>query len=296
MTWEQTPSGTFTTKPTGWWVTPDPDDYVPTLSPWLNSVVKELNLGLTISPARAATLVKIGMLALSRGVPVARSLGLTKIGMLSLSRSIDLAPAATLTKIGTLSLSRSVGVSATATLSYPPTGLPAAVNFTVSGSYTIPRNADYIDIICLGGGQGGGPGTGAVTGAGGAAGSFSTVTYQRGVDIPISLTALTVVVGAGGTHSTGNWPNPGNSGVASTVTAVGMTMVSGAGGTGGGGGLPGIGPGTISYNGNSYVGGTNATGTGTDGNAPGGAGSGGAAFFNAGGDGAAGKVWFYAYQ
>jgi hypothetical protein len=174
-----------------------------------------------------------------------------------------------------------------------PTSTPLAVRpllstITTPGAYTytIPPFADTVDIITLGGGDPGGPGF-IGYGQGGLAGQFSAVTVVRGVGIPWSSTTISGVVGVGG-------PLGGHGG-ATTATATGMTTVTAAGGGGAWtGNVDGQSPGTLTFNGNKYVGGAVAQ-VNQPGNLPGGGGAGGF-FFGGGQPGAAGQVWFYAYQ
>lgn len=205
-------------------------------------------------------------------------------------------------------LSSSLAMNRTATLDFPPTGLPVETSYATAGnfSYTIPRNCNYIDAVAVGGG-GGGQGGGALNsdGQGGDPGSWGYRTYQRGVDFGWDTVTLPLTVGVGGGKGFGPFKDVGTDGGASTVRSGQVNQISASGGkagaSGAAGGNPiGYGPGTIVFNGRSYVGGGDTPlKPPSDGKPPGGGGSGGQGGFsggNAGGNGAVGKVWFYAYQ
>lgn len=176
--------------------------------------------------------------------------------------------------------------------------------FSTAGAftYTIPSWAYKIDVIVLGGGKGGrSGGSGFNNGGGGDNGSFSSATITRGTTIGWGVTSITGTVGSGGAGGTGGASGVGGNGVASTATATGWAGISGSGGTVDfqGSTATGQAAGTLSYNGNSYVGGAAQTTLGNIGNAPGGGGSGGAGNFiggNDGGAGGAGRVWIFAYS
>jgi len=163
-------------------------------------------------------------------------------------------------------------------------------SFTAAGAYVydIPIWATHVDLVLLGAGEAGGGGSFFGNGAGGRAGSFATVTLQRGpgLDIPLSTTEITGSVGAGG----GGWG--GNT----TATATGASPLTAAGGAGGVSPTDPVGqsPGTLSFNSQSYVGGVAQSNNGFNGNAPGGGGGGGG-FNGPGGGGSNGAAWFFAY-
>ena len=155
-------------------------------------------------------------------------------------------------------------------------------------SYQIPPFADTIDVIALGGGGGGATG-GFGYGLGGLAGQWQTATLVRGVGIPWASTTLSGTIGAGGVQ--------GGNGSTTTVTDPSSTVsINASGGAGAAwtGNVDGQSPGTLTFDGQKYVGGAVAQ-IGRPGNRPGGAGAGGW-WFGGGGAGAGGAVWFYAYQ
>ncbi|ASW31265.1 hypothetical protein SEA_FRED313_5 [Mycobacterium phage Fred313] len=179
--------------------------------------------------------------------------------------------------------------------------------FSTAGAYTfnIPAGCLYIDVILLGGGGGGRsmPLAG-VGGEGGRAGTWSTYTLRRGVDIPWSTAQITGTVGAGGAGGAAAvGANPGKPGGATTATATGVGTLSAAGGAGGGNAFDpnGQGAGSRTVNGVLYQGGAEraSVGTGLAGNPPGGGGTASQVSLfiigTAGGNGAPGSAWFRAY-
>ncbi|MFF0706971.1 glycine-rich domain-containing protein [Gordonia sputi] len=196
----------------------------------------------------------------------------------------------------------SVGDSATATFSAVSA---TTATITATGTYTIPVWCRYIDVVLLGaggGGNGGDTGTGQA-GNGGTGGAWTTITLQRGVDIPWTATAITITIGAGGSGGAKGSGNNGGTGGATTATVAGVGSSSAAGGAGGngtGGGQTGASPGNTTYLGTTYTGGAAASGNGTAGNAPGGGAAGGnGGIFgggSAGGTGARGQAWITARQ
>jgi hypothetical protein len=188
--------------------------------------------------------------------------------------------------------------------------------FSTAGAftYTIPTEfmatGNQIDIIALGGGGGGQAGFALDDGVGAGAGSFEATTITIGVDIPLSTTTISGVVGAGGSPGEAEDAN-GSAGSASTVTATGsfagLSAAGGAGGssvegTDGGGSVTGASPGTETFGGNQFVGGAAQESASGAGNAPGGGGAGGlgdvdfVGLADPGGHGATGAVWFVAHQ
>lgn len=176
---------------------------------------------------------------------------------------------------------------------------PLRTQYNVAGTYTYPipswlKWGDKIDVIPLGAGAGGQASLFYAVGNGGNPGQWGPQTLVYGVDIPITTTTLTVVVGAGGTAGTSAGQIGGNGG-ASSVSGTGVTTITAPGGTGqSGGNTAGPGPGNQVFNGITYTGGS-TVGTGTHGSGPGGAGGGGGAY-GSGAAGADGSVWLDAYQ
>ncbi len=179
--------------------------------------------------------------------------------------------------------------------------------YTLAGTYTytIPVWCRYIDVVLVGAG-GGGASSGTfytLGGYPGQAGSWATLTLQRGVDIPWTATSITVVVGVGGNKGVGGFTGTsGTDGAASTLVISGSTVLTAAGGTRGGVSATGTSdntgrsPGSITYNGEPYTGGATQPTTGANGNPPGGGGAGGKNFGGSGGNGAPGGGWCRAYQ
>lgn len=178
-------------------------------------------------------------------------------------------------------------------------------------TYTIPVWSRYVDIIILGaGGGGGGHAFGSVYGGqGGEAGTWKTLRLERGVDIPWTLTSISVTIGGPGSGGSGN--SNGTAGNATTVTVTGVGTITAAGGPGGrgtgtspyGAQTAGLSPGNQSFQGGTYTGGTGGTTTSGNGNAasaPGAGGGGGnSGVFvgtNRGGAGAPGVAHFRASQ
>jgi hypothetical protein len=200
-----------------------------------------------------------------------------------------------------------------ATKIWEPFTTPAETIYTTVGDYsfTIPTYCTRIDIILLGGGKGGeGSQNSAaffgIDGQGGNAGSWTTTTWVRGVDIPWNITTITGSVGAGGANGDYNGVDGGNGGN-STATYSGGSTISGLGATSqtgsrGAYNSNGASAGSVLHNGRTYYGGTGGVCSHSDpapsGNPPGGGGAGGwlADFGNKrGGAGGRGQVWFYAY-
>lgn len=167
---------------------------------------------------------------------------------------------------------------------------PVTTLFSTPGSgqsYSVPswmKSGDKFDLVMVGDGGGGGGGFG----GGGNAGAWNGVTLTYGVDIPLSTTAFTVNVGAGG--SAGNAVTSGGSGSGCTVVITGYGSVSTAGGVGSGSsaGPYGAAAGNETFDGTTYYGGAQAN---TGANAPGSGGANDPAHA-----GAPGAVWITAYQ
>ncbi|AGR46446.1 hypothetical protein ODIN_31 [Mycobacterium phage Odin] len=171
-------------------------------------------------------------------------------------------------------------------------------------TYSIPSDAQFIDVILLGAGGGGqGFASAGIWGQGGFAGNWVTVTLERGVHIPMSTLQITGVIGTGGDGGAGAFigQNPGKAGSATTALATGMSSLSAAGGAGGNNGssldFTGKSPGSRTYNDLLYEGGAAAS-VGA-GNPAGGGGAAGQQSYllggSTGGKGARGQAWFYAY-
>lgn len=179
---------------------------------------------------------------------------------------------------------------------------PTVTSYTTQGTYvyTIPnwmKWGDKIDCAALGAGGGGQSAYGWAVGQGGASGTWSTQTLVYGVDIPITTTTLTVVVGAQGAGGLGGTiGQPGFAGGDTTVAGTGLTTITAPGGNGGNGGTngTGVGPGPVTFNGVTYPGGSDV-GLGTVGSPPGGGGGAGGVWGN-GANGADGAVTLTAYQ
>ncbi|ATN92161.1 hypothetical protein SEA_TIPSYTHETREX_31 [Mycobacterium phage TipsytheTRex] len=181
---------------------------------------------------------------------------------------------------------------------------PIPTTFTTVGSYTynIPDGCTFIDVILIGGG-GGGKGMALFDGwgRGGDAGSWATATLQRGVHIPLSVTQITGVIGAGGAFGDGSATagRGGGPGGNTTAIATGWAGLTAAGGAGGTVvdvlSVAGKSPGDRTYNGQLYVGGAQQNAGSGNGLAPGGGGAGAQTSTMDGGAGARGQAWFYAY-
>ncbi|MBU8819534.1 hypothetical protein KL864_26980 [Mycolicibacterium goodii] len=229
---------------------------------------------------------------------------LQRTAPIDLSVVADLDTAVALTGIRVLNLASAVAAVTAATLGFPPNS-PVGASYTSPGAftYTFPRWCDFIDAVPLGGGASGQTGDGALNrqGKGGKAGQWATWTLQRGNHIAWSVTQLTGSVGPGGAQAPNSDFGGPNNGTASTVTAPGYGTLTANGGSGTvNSGRTGEGAGSQMLNGVTYTGGAEATGNGSAGNAPGGGGAGGnGGTFGSrtrGGPGAAGAVWFRAYQ
>jgi Concanavalin A-like lectin/glucanases superfamily len=176
-----------------------------------------------------------------------------------------------------------------------PANPPSTTEYPLAGNYTydIPYWCTYIDLILLGGGGGGANALGGVIpGAGGQAGFFTTTTAQRGNEIPWTTTTIAITVGSGGAAAGNGGPT--------TATATGMASQTAIGGTQGAGtnGTTGASPGSVTYQGQTFVGGAAQTTAGAAGNAPGGGGGGAnpLAGAPAPGPGAQGAMWVVARQ
>ncbi|QWY82304.1 minor tail protein [Gordonia phage Phishy] len=175
---------------------------------------------------------------------------------------------------------------------------PVTSTFTAVGvaMYPIPVWSRYIDLVGLGGGAGGNGG-GSFAGRGGRASSWASVTIERGVDIPWSVTSLSVVVGDGGVRGNA-FGGTGGDGNPSYVQHSGADLMRSAGATAvGGTGVDrtgdGVSPDTLAFAGSTYTGGPPST---TDtASVPGSGGRGGGSF-QAGTKGGRGQIWARARQ
>lgn len=166
-------------------------------------------------------------------------------------------------------------------------------------SYSIPYWCTTIDVILLG--AGGGGSYGGNNEVGGAGGTWKTATLQRGSDIPLAATTITLTVGQGGVGGALSAPQggPGGDTTATWDTSSGTTTRTAPGGAAGGSssGLTGEGPSpsSESVGDASLNGGVAQSTAGADGNPPGGGGAGGAGL-KQGGAGADGAAVFVASQ
>lgn len=180
---------------------------------------------------------------------------------------------------------------------------PTLTQLTAVGTYTtpIPSWADFLDVVCLGGGGGGhSGGSWPIYGEGGDAGDWASDTWERGVDFDDAVTTVSITIGAaasGGTSAIGD--NNGHTGADAVASITGHT-VTGGGGTGGNqffGTASGDAAGNLTYNDVIYYGGGTQNSYGADGTPYGGGGGGGSYVnYQPGGDGARGTVWIRAYQ
>ncbi|WEV84069.1 minor tail protein [Mycobacterium phage Muddy] len=174
----------------------------------------------------------------------------------------------------------------------------ATTVITASGTYRIPVQCRYIDLIVLGGGGGGkGMPLFGVWGQGGFAGSWNYVRLERGVDIPWTAITITITIGNGGNGGTGG--GGGSAGGATTITISGWGTLTGAGGAGGTQSnldTAGKSPGNITFQGQPYNGGAEQGSAGAAGNIPGGGGAAATVTLAAGGAGARGQAWIRASQ
>jgi hypothetical protein len=176
-----------------------------------------------------------------------------------------------------------------------PESKPETDQYDKAGTYaySIPYWCNTIDVILLGAGGGGSYGGGNEVGGGG--GTWTTATLQRGSDIPLAATTITVTVGQGGVGGTLSAPQGGPGGDTtatwdtSSGPATGTAPGGGAGGSSSGVTGEGPSPSSESVGDASLNGGVAQPTAGADGNPPGGGGAGGAGLKQggAGADGAA---------
>src|SRR5689334_367330 len=117
---------------------------------------------------------------------------------------------------------------------------PTLTTFSTVGPYTYqwPPFATHVDVVLLPGGGGGEGGSGnfLLPGLGAAAGVFATITLVHGIDVPLSTTTITGVVGDGGAAGAGGViGTPGVAGQNTTAIADGWAGLIAPGAPGGGG-------------------------------------------------------------
>jgi hypothetical protein len=176
-----------------------------------------------------------------------------------------------------------------------PESKPETQQYDKAGTYaySIPYWCTTIDLILLG--AGGGGGYGGTNDVGGSGGAWKTATLQRGPDIPLAATTISVTVSQGGAGGTLSAPqgSPGGDTTATWGTSSGPTTSTASGGdargssSGPSGDSPS--PSSESIGDASLNGGVAQSTAGADGNPPGGGGAGGAGLKpgGAGADGAA---------
>lgn len=175
---------------------------------------------------------------------------------------------------------------------------PVIEGFTTSDTYDIPTDCAFLDLMVLGGGGGGyGMWLIGIWGDGGEGGDWNHVTLERGVDIPMNTTTLTVTIGNGGN---GGSSGSGGNGGTTSISGTGMTTVSatgGAGATSAWADSNGKSPGNLTVNDVVYYGGLEKSSIlGSEaGNPPGGGGCGGHWSLQTGGVGGHGGAWVRAY-
>jgi hypothetical protein len=184
---------------------------------------------------------------------------------------------------------------------------PVSTTLTAaSGTYTLPiwmALGDLIDIVILSDGGGGDPGNTIFSyGGGGNGGHWSGVSLIYGVDVPLTTTSFTFVLGQGGAGGIVEITN-GAAGAGCTVTIAGYSgsPITVAGGVGGTGDPAYFGetPGNFTFSSGlgdtTYVGGGVQLVASAPGFAPGGGGAGGS-YLASGANGAAARLWITAYQ
>jgi hypothetical protein len=160
---------------------------------------------------------------------------------------------------------------------------PQIFTFSDDGeTIPIPSWCNRVDAIPLGKGGNGVDGlTAGIAGQPGQPGKFAPVTWERGSDFSGDATLVTfnVLVDGSAKLSIPGSDTTGDAGANGAGTKFGLTPV-------------GLGPGVLSYNGQSYAGGVDQKVTGGAGAAPGGAGNGGnGLFFQSGGLGGKAAGW-----
>jgi hypothetical protein len=144
------------------------------------------------------------------------------------------------------------------------------VEFTSSGTFSVPEGVTEVDVLVVGGGGGGGDHTGNVTVTGAGGGGAGQVVYENNYTVTTGNN-ISITVGAGGTvNPNDRGSNGGTSSFGGALTAIG----GGGGGcrnngdgldgaSGGGAGFQGIpGTGSNGYNGGDYYNAVNPAGGG----------------------------------
>jgi hypothetical protein len=292
-------------------------------------LVKVMEMALATSQAgssEALALARIGTVALTQTADTTEALSLERLVTLAMTQTTDASEALALVRIyllefvsvgpivydpaagsyvylgyalGAIGLnsissmapfSSGAGSGETLTFGFRPYA-GATTILTASGNYTIPRAAEWIDVVVLGAGE---AGTGIVwgNGSGGRAGEWNAQRYYRGSQLPWSQTVMQATIGAGGTG------NGGPGGQTYVFPGAGLATLLANGGTGNMGvtNPGGESPGSYTFNGVTYAGGGGQGSLGNAGIAPGGGGAGGGFGASSGGAGARGQVWFRAGQ
>ncbi|AHJ86573.1 minor tail protein [Mycobacterium phage Jolie2] len=205
------------------------------------------------------------------------------------------AEALTLGKVALMALATTTAPAVEAlTVGYPPHA-PTLTYIATPGawSYTIPRWAEYIDVVMVGAGSRGTGGSFFGNGAGGNAGQWLGITLDRSQpsELPITTMTLSGFVGAGGSTNGG----AGGATVLSAVGSFGARSAAGGQGQASAFDVVGKSPGNFVWNGETYIGGAAAPTLAQLGNTPGG-GSAGGGFNGASKNGGAGGVWIRAAQ
>ncbi|UVT31561.1 minor tail protein [Mycobacterium phage Mask] len=260
-------------------------------------------MGVSTQSLDLARVVNVAMMTDS---PAAQLLTLTKVGVLALNSTAPSSQILVLTRVVSLMLSTTLATaSGVLGLGFPPLTATTQTftNTNNIASWVFPRNAEWLAVVCLGGGCGGRGGGPLLAGGGGYAGTYGTALLKRGVDVPWSMTSMYMNVGAGSAGSSGGYvvSNPSN-GANSLCTDTSLNAFAV-----GNGGLPnystqrGQDAADLNFNGIAAVGGKSTTGSASPGGVPGGGGNGAnAGSFGlpggAGGPGGRGQIWARAFQ
>lgn len=247
------------------------------------------------APAQLLTLGRVGPIEFVDTAPAAQLLEARSVGLLEVASTAFTGEALTMSQLSNIAMdaSRGTGVE-TLAVGYRPT---AATTTYIANpgawSYTIPRWADYLDVVMVGAGSRGTNGSFFGNGAGGNAGAWLGITLDRSSpgDVPYTTKTLTGTIGAGGSSS-------GAAGGATSLAAVGSFGArSASGGSGQASAFDVVGksPGNFTWNGQVYEGGAAAPTLAQIGNTPGG-GSAGGGYAGQSKNGGAGGVWIRAYQ
>ncbi|AFF28391.1 minor tail protein [Mycobacterium phage Tiger] len=176
------------------------------------------------------------------------------------------------------------------------------VEFNTPGSvlYNFPPGTAFVDLGIIGGGCGGAGGGMPLYRNGGRASTWSTLRLRLGVDIPWSVTQLTLTVGAGSSGTAGGaFENTPSQGGASFIVIGGEEVLRSPGGTFNTGVQNGGSPGNLTFYDITAIGGVGGTGNGGHGTAPGAGGAGGNGSLispSRGGNGAPGRVIIHAHS